>query len=330
MKDPVRWRDLEGAADAETRALLSGDRAPIPSADQANRIWTGIESRLRLSPGPAHVPQAGPAASTAGTSALAGKALVAVVLAVAGGVGLYGFHSRDRQAGVDAQGSSAVAVPSENPRRAESAERVAPAIERKGAASPSAGKTSVRLAAVAAERADTKAAATTKAGRPRMERAARAGRPEEPAAEISPPSATMEVGRPPEAEAQAAALASSWGPTPFSSPTPAGEPRPLVRISGPPEEPAVPVNQLLSESRQLARARAALRAHDPDRALELLKVGSSPTAVLAQEREALTIEALAAKPALRAKAVARARAFMAAYPHSPYRARIRALALEGE
>ena len=92
----------------------------------------------------------------------------------------------------------------------------------------------------------------------------------------------------------------------------------------------MPVNQLLSESRQLARARSALRAHDPDRALELLKVGSSPTAVLAQEREALTIEALAAKPALRARAMARARAFMSAYPQSPYRARIRALALEGE
>jgi hypothetical protein len=92
----------------------------------------------------------------------------------------------------------------------------------------------------------------------------------------------------------------------------------------------VPVNVLLKDSRQLAHARAALRAHDPDRALELLRVGPSRTTALAQEREALTIEALAAKPALRAKATARARAFLAAYPQSPYRARIRPIALAGE
>ena len=92
----------------------------------------------------------------------------------------------------------------------------------------------------------------------------------------------------------------------------------------------MPVNELLEESRQLGRARAALLAHDPDHALELLKSDASRNTALAQEREALTIEALAAKPALRAQATARARAFMKAYPQSPYRARIRAIALEGE
>jgi hypothetical protein len=86
----------------------------------------------------------------------------------------------------------------------------------------------------------------------------------------------------------------------------------------------------LAESRQLERARAALRARDPDRALRLLKPSAFPAAALAQEREALTIEALAAKPALRTQAAARARAFLAAYPQSPYRARIRVVALAGE
>ncbi|MBN2575244.1 MAG: hypothetical protein JXP73_11835 [Deltaproteobacteria bacterium] len=86
----------------------------------------------------------------------------------------------------------------------------------------------------------------------------------------------------------------------------------------------------MHESRRLARARAALRAHDPDRALELLEKGTPRTAALAQEREALTIEALAAKPEHRALASERALAFMRAYPQSPYRARVRALVLEGK
>jgi len=92
----------------------------------------------------------------------------------------------------------------------------------------------------------------------------------------------------------------------------------------------LPVNELLEESRELGRARAALLARDPDHALTLLKSGASRSTALAQEREALTIEALAAKPALRAQATVRARAFMKAYPQSPYRARIRAIAFAGE
>jgi hypothetical protein len=80
----------------------------------------------------------------------------------------------------------------------------------------------------------------------------------------------------------------------------------------------------------LARARAALRAHDPDRALELLETGARGTAALAQEREALTIEALAGKPDSRATAAERARVFMRTYPESPYRARIKAIVFENQ
>jgi len=49
---------------------------------------------------------------------------------------------------------------------------------------------------------------------------------------------------------------------------------------------------------------------------------------LAQEREALTIEAMAEKPDLRAAATERALLFLRAYPDSPYRARVRSLVLE--
>jgi hypothetical protein len=84
----------------------------------------------------------------------------------------------------------------------------------------------------------------------------------------------------------------------------------------------ISVNELLEEGRRLDRARLALRAHDPDLALQLLGEGSIRTNQLAQEREALTIEAEAAKPALRASAFERATVFMRVYPNSPYRARI--------
>jgi hypothetical protein len=68
-----------------------------------------------------------------------------------------------------------------------------------------------------------------------------------------------------------------------------------------------------------------LRTHDPDLALHLLGEGSVRTNELAQEREALTIEAEAAKPALRAKAAERASNFLRIYPHSPYRAHIQGI-----
>jgi hypothetical protein len=96
------------------------------------------------------------------------------------------------------------------------------------------------------------------------------------------------------------------------------------------EASSVSVNELLEESRRLDRVRTALRAHHPDRALQLLKLDAPANSPLGQEREALTIEAQAAKPSLRPAATDRARAFMRAHPQSPYRARIRAISFESE
>ena len=95
-----------------------------------------------------------------------------------------------------------------------------------------------------------------------------------------------------------------------------------------PVAPVVVSNELLEEGRRLSRARAALRGNDPQGALRLLQSGPAGTAGLAQEREALTIEALAMRTQSRVEAAKRARAFMAAYPDSPYRARLKALVFE--
>jgi hypothetical protein len=216
----------------------------------------------------------------------------------------------------------AVVTPSEKARgsgtgtAASATKQVAPALvsARTALAEPVAG-------VAASERAAAKAASTMKASRTRGEKAVRSRSGANPPTQAAPAPATIEVERSPRTEAEDKPLASSWGPSQLPSPTPATPAE---------SHPLLPVNELLEESRQLGRARAALRARDPDHALELLKSDASRNTALAQEREALTIEALAAKPTLRAQATVRARAFLKAYPQSPYRARIRAIALEGE
>ncbi len=305
MREPTRWRAPGGGADAETRALLSSDTGLEPTADEVSRIWAGLESQLHLAPGPADAPQVGSATTTAGAGALAGKITLAVVLVSAAGFGLHRLHSQDRPAT-----KQAVPASPSGPR---------------ALAEPAPGL-------AAPERVAAPAAPTMKASSPRGERTARSQPGGIPATRAAPAPAAIEGRRSSRTETEEKPLVSSWGASPWPSPNPAtgSEPHPPARGAGPPEEHLLRVNDLLEEGRQLGLARAALRAHDPDRALALLKSDTARSTALAQEREALTIEALAAKPALRARATARARAFMKAYPQSPYRARIRAIALDGE
>ena len=83
---------------------------------------------------------------------------------------------------------------------------------------------------------------------------------------------------------------------------------------------------LSAESAALTRARAALRAGDLAAAWRMLERmdGAFPSGVLAQERELLAIEVLAARGDAAASRV-RARAVAKAYPSSPHTARLRPL-----
>lgn len=85
--------------------------------------------------------------------------------------------------------------------------------------------------------------------------------------------------------------------------------------------------RLLEESRRLAEARDALRRGDASGALAQLAdlQRAVPGGILGQEREALTIEALA-KSGRSSEAQTRARAFLQAYPQSPHAARVEAFA----
>lgn len=319
MRDPIRWREADGGADPEVRALLANDRGPVPSSEEASSVWSGLQSRLDLAPGSPEAPPVGPAAKAAG--GLAGKIALAVVLVAGVGAGVHGIRSLQREkAAPGGQRTAYVAIPKN---------------------APSASVREPSAAAPRPEPLPTPSIVARAAPAPRV-RAAKS-RPVERVASLAPsarpagapaPSegARIEARAKPDTRAEDRSLPSSWGPSPLPAPTPAHAHEGTVsspRSASLEAQPSL-TNDLLHESRRLARARAALRAHDPDRALELLEKGTPRTAALAQEREALTIEALAAKPEHRALASERALAFMRAYPQSPYRARVRALVLEGK
>jgi hypothetical protein len=90
---------------------------------------------------------------------------------------------------------------------------------------------------------------------------------------------------------------------------------------------ASPASQLREESALVLAARSALRAGDATRCLSLLDTARQrfPRPALGQEREALTIQALARTGQTQA-AKQRAARFVRAYPESPYVADLRRLA----
>jgi len=107
-------------------------------------------------------------------------------------------------------------------------------------------------------------------------------------------------------------------------------PEPVATVQPVPSDakPApVSSSQLREESVALLAARAALRAGDAARSLALLEQARFrfPRGALGQEREALTIQALA-QSGERASARRRADAFLRAHPQSPYVADVRLLA----
>ena len=315
MREPKRWKDPSGGADAETRAFLQNVPGGTPSHAEMDRMWTGIATQLEFVATPIQSLPAGSVASTAGAGALAGKATIAVVLVATIGavVGVRAIHSRARHEPVPGW-STAKLAPSEAslPTRPTPAPPPIPQV-----ASPIAALPPMQdMRAHPGKPLRTKMAASTSSqGTSGMVAFVDRALPE---AKISADQASP-VAFPPPAEFDNR-----------DTIAPAVPIRERIQEAAPPEEAPISVNELLQESRRLDRARTALRAHNPDLALQLLGAVAPATGTLAQEREALTIEALAAKPALRATATERARAFMHTYPSSPYRARIRAIVFESE
>jgi outer membrane protein assembly factor BamD (BamD/ComL family) len=84
-------------------------------------------------------------------------------------------------------------------------------------------------------------------------------------------------------------------------------------------EPPTPESRLSDEAHAVLAARAALRSGNPAAALRELSDARAlfPRGALVQEREALTIEALA-RTGQSGAASARAQAFLSRFPRSPH------------
>lgn len=147
-----------------------------------------------------------------------------------------------------------------------------------------------------------------------------------------PPAVSAAPDRPEPLPISTAPVRAAPPPTAVVSAEPSSEPsaRPVVvephpiaaTAPAPSVEPALRESMLREESRMVADARAALRRGDAGGALSMLEQirAKFPGGVLVQEREALSIEALA-RSGRKADAAARAAAFVKAYPTSPLAAR---------
>lgn len=152
-------------------------------------------------------------------------------------------------------------------------------------------------------------------------------------APASPPKVSEAKGTPaapteqPKAEPPPRQVVSA--PAPTSTGGTAEEPAPKesapASAAPAPDTPEDRASRLREENDLLNQARGALRGGDPGRAMAILEQARQkfPGGVLGQEREALTIEALA-KSGAREAASARAAAFIAAHPTSPHAARLQA------
>jgi hypothetical protein len=127
---------------------------------------------------------------------------------------------------------------------------------------------------------------------------------------------------PPEAPAPPSAPAAEPASRPRSRRTSLPEARGLADAT-----PRPPQSHLAAEGRIVLEARKALRDGHPEDALRVLEAAREEFAdgALVQEREALTIEALA-RSGRRADASHRATSFLRAHPESPHAAAVKAFA----
>jgi hypothetical protein len=288
MTDPKRWLDEGGGGTAEERDLLeSGRNVTMPSALR-KRVWLGIAAGVAgvgASAGTAAGEAIGQGAASKGTlSLLLSGAGAKTVLAVA----LLGGAG----IGVTALRSKEPATPPANashtpsPDPVEAREAVEPAVTQ-----PSAVDNSEATGA---------APAPTTATAP--EHKLRAQGASQSTATSAPRSAARSTSAP---------AASSEGVAPA----------PEARAAEAP-----PASRLREESAAVVAIRKTLVAGDPAEALRLLERARAefPNGALVQEREALTVRALA-ESGRKDAARKRGEAFLRAFPRSPHAAEVREL-----
>ena len=299
MSAPKRWLDEDGGATVAERALLRAGASIEAPRGAREAVWAALIAQLP------------PVPPTSGDVSVAAKAANAASTANAGTSGPVGGATSTGVAGGGAAmlegallGAGAafaliaaymVVMPDDAPAPAPIATvatldartaEARPASPRGGTSVPSSGLTPMSSAApssVATEPAPT-ASATASAPTPRS----------------SPAPSSGAAGSGSRASAGPSAFGGGYG----------------VSGAAPTSDRA---SQIREESRRLGDARAALQHGDAAVALALLErlQAAYPGAILAQEREALAVEALA-RSGRRTEAAARARAFLDAYPTSPF------------
>lgn len=322
MTDPKRWLDDGGGATHFERDLLRDGMSMDPPEGAQNNAWAALMLRIDVGGGDAGGDPGGgdpgggglpgsdlglPSAGLEGAGAAAAPAAGAFsagglgAAAAAGGGILKAALIGVVCAGVVVAGYSVVVPdpvgpPADERTRSVATAPVAPGERQRGdapgpveALEPSAPAVAVTSAA--------SAAATPGRDIPKVHGSA--GEP----APGSPPEPAS-VGQDPASPAPEAA----------GSAAPSGGADPTVTERA---------SRLREESLLLGQARGALRGGNAGEALRLLEVSRTrfPDGMLGQEREALTIEALA-RGGNRAAASARAAAFVRAYPQSPHAQRV--------
>jgi hypothetical protein len=284
-----RWLLDEGRSELERKLLISGvDVEPPTGAER--EIWQALIAKL---PPPGGGTGTGPdPTAAAGTSGGA----------AAGAAGAAGI-AKALLMGLAAGAVVAAGVGLVTPKRTPEATSVRPS------AQPAAG--TVAVAEPVAERANDSPAASL-APAPAVPLAANPRNV--PIAPSAPENTVPEpVVAEPAGSAQPSSTA-SFAP-PAAPPAQAPSPAPAERAS-----------VLQAESEFLRTARRALRSGDYRSALAILNQSRArfPNAILSQEREALSIEALAQSGA-RDEARARARRFLSEHPDSPHRSAVQEL-----
>jgi hypothetical protein len=142
--------------------------------------------------------------------------------------------------------------------------------------------------------------------------------------EAPPPAAAPELGAPgPDAPRTRTSAGKATGR--LRERVPAAQPaEAAVSAGGATVTEATRASRLAEEARAVLDARNALRAGNPSSALGILDDARArfPDGALGQEREALTIDALA-RAGRKQAASARARAFLARFPNSPLASNVR-------
>lgn len=291
MNDPKRWLEDEAATDLERDLLGAGTRLSAPRGMEA-RVWRGVGAKLSATAAIGAVAASTTKAAASGAGAGSGAGGAVVGGAAAGGLkasaaGAIAFKTKLVIAALVVAGASTGGA----------------LVATRMPASPSTPAQNMQSAPIS----------TTAAAAPTVRERAPEHAPAPP--EVATPVETAPVATAPEHAAPRVAKPSPGRAAPTQETKTTGEtatPAVHDEVEQPKPEAA---SRLREDARALQEARAALAAGDPNAAEQRL-AASSPTTMLAPERDALRVRIAAARGD-HARASALASAFLRSYPKSP-------------